>query len=255
MTTKSSRFRQAFFWIIRFIGLILIGYSIYALISRSSSTNGRYITIILQALCLIVLSFIPAFINRVWKLSLPIGIEIFFLGYCSCGLLLGEIAGFFTKVWWWDSVLHTISGSFIACIGFIIISIFNEKDGVPMRISPGFLILFVFCLSLSCGLIWEVFEWIFDAITGSNMQRYSDNVSREGFIGRAALRDTMKDLILDTVGAGIICVLSYIDMRTDTNYFNKYFRIKRISENKNLDIELNGIEKDNTNIELDSTEK
>ncbi len=247
MKEKSTgkKFRITFYWIVRVIGFLLIAYSIYGLISTNDKReDSRYVFIIAQAVCLIVLSYVPVFINKIWKLSIPIGIEIFFLAYCSGGVLLGEIAEFYIKIWWWDSVLHTISGAFIACIGFVVFSLFNEKDGVPMKVSPGFLVLFVFCLSLACGLIWEIVEWTADGITGSNMQRYSDNITRVGFVGRNALRDTMKDLILDVIGAGIICVLSYIDMKTDKNYFNRYFKIEKITSKKNRNLESTLLETD-----------
>ena len=60
-----------------------------------------------------------------------------------------------------------------------------------------------------------------DAATGSNMQRYSDSVTRELFLGRAALFDTMKDLMLDAIGAIVIAITSC------TSYKKKKIHIAR----------------------------
>ena len=66
------------------------------------------------------------------------------------------------------------------------------------------------------------------------MQRYSDSVTREPFLGRAALFDTMKDLVLDTIGALVIAIISYVDLKRKKGHT----AIRWFIERKKLPVEL-----------------
>ncbi|HHW99977.1 MAG TPA: hypothetical protein GX740_01565, partial [Acholeplasmataceae bacterium] len=81
--------------------------------------------------------------------------------------------------------------------------------------------LFVFCFSLSVGVIWEIIEYLIDGFAASNMQRFRDSITGELWMGREALRDTMKDFMLNTLGAALISVLGYIDLKRKSGLINK----------------------------------
>ena len=89
----------------------------------------------------------------------------------------------------------------------------NNSEKVDLKLNPLFVSIFVVCFTITVGVAWEFFEFLSDAITGSNMQRYSDSVTREPFLGRDALFDTMKDLLLDAGGAILMAIISYIDLK------------------------------------------
>ncbi len=128
--------------------------------------------------------------------------------------ILGEIFGFFAKVTWWDSLLHTFSGVMLTFLSFSLISLMNDVSNKNFRLNTGFMLLFAFCLTLTIGAIWEIVEYTIDSIFGTNMQRayisLVDGSRGEALVGEAALSDTMKDLILDAVGSFCTCIVCFI---------------------------------------------
>ena len=94
-------------------------------------------------------------------------------------------------------------------VGFSIIGLLNKSESVPLSLSPAFVALFAFCFAISIGAIWEIYEFCADLILHTNMQKYA-LASGELFVGQEALVDTMKDLIIDTVGALCVSVIGYI---------------------------------------------
>ena len=97
-----------------------------------------------------------------------------------------------------------------------------------------FATIFAFSLAVTIGVIWEIIEFATDAWFGTNMQRFDNSVTRDPLMGQNALMDTMKDLILDFIGALIICIVGFIGMKTKTNVFHKWQIEKR---NKNKEVE------------------
>ena len=53
------------------------------------------------------------------------------------------------------------------------------------------------------GVLWEIYEYTADGLLGLNMQKFA-NENGTLLQGRAALNNTMKDLIVDSFGALII---------------------------------------------------
>lgn len=100
----------------------------------------------------------------------------------------------------------------MALLSFSLINLLN-KNSKDFKLSIGFMALFAFSLTLTIGVMWEIFEFANDSISGSNMQRaYVSTMNGRGepLLGQAALADTMKDLILDSIGAGIVCIICVI---------------------------------------------
>lgn len=214
MSAKSVKVNKTLYRIIRFLSLGIIGYSIAGLIFNFHDRGDiNYSFILIQSVLLFILTFIPTLVERLFKINLPILIEVIFLLFSTACIMLGEIFEFYIKISWWDNLLHTFSGSFIAIIGFVIIYFLNEKKGVNFRLSPGFIALFCFCFAMTCESIWEIFEFVVDGIFGSNMQRFKDNLDFTPFVGRDALHDTMFDIILTVIGAGCFSIISFLDLK------------------------------------------
>ena len=94
----------------------------------------------------------------------------------------------------------------IGALGFSIVTLLNKTEKVPMELSPLFVALFSFCFAVTLGVVWEFYEYTFDGLLGLNMQKFAlENGTL--LIGRAALADTMMDLVVDAVGAFIMSVI------------------------------------------------
>ena len=202
------------YMIIRVIISLLLIFNIVAFfVDEDDSQKSRDAFNAAQSFLMLLCTFVPGFIERTGKVSVPNVMSIVFICFCLAHFVVGEIGELYIKSKVFDSVLHALSGSMIAILGFSIIRLLNDSEKVDLKLNPLFVSIFVVCFSITVGVLWEVVEFGADALAGSNMQRYSDSVTREPFLGRAALFDTMKDLILDTIGALAVAVISYIDLK------------------------------------------
>jgi len=218
-------------WLTRILCIGFIVYCLVSLILGWNEKNGRVanvnVTGIIQALLLFGLTFVPMTIEKVWKIKLPFYIVFLFLAFILASLWCGEIFDFYIHFSWWDDVLHTFSGVYIAAIGFFVVSIVNERRDDNAKLSPGFVQLYAFILALAAECVWEIFEFCADSLFGSNMQRAyeSESFKENGaindiadpnfnaLVGRDALIDTMGDMIEVLIGAFIMCMIGYVMLK------------------------------------------
>lgn len=182
------------------------------ILNDDQSVKAEYGFNMAQCILFLIVSFLPNFLKR-YRLDIPDAIYIIFIFFCMAHFLCGEILGFFVKIKWWDSLLHTFSGMMIALLSFSLINLLNKSNGGGFKLNIWFASLFAFTMTLSIGAIWEIIEFLSDVLFGSNMQRaFVSTMSGrgEGLVGTAALLDTMKDLILDAIGGLVVCVVCAI---------------------------------------------
>lgn len=195
------------------ITLLFVSNVIAFFIDDDDSQKSRALFNAAQSFLMLLCTFVPGFIERTGKVSVPNVMSVVFICFCLAHFVAGEIGELYVKSKIFDSILHALSGSMIAILGFSIIRLLNDYEKSHLKLNPLFIAIFVICFSVTVGVLWEIVESLADAVTGSNMQRYSDSVTREPFIGRDALFDTMKDLMLDMAGALVVAIISYIDLK------------------------------------------
>ncbi len=149
--------------------------------------NGRY-SLAFIALVTLSLSLAPVIFADRFHIRLPVhffaGVVLFIFGT----VYLGEAFDFYEKYWWWDILLHGGSAMGFGLIGFIFVFILFEGDRYA---APHWALAFMaFCIAITNGVVWEVFEFAMDQMFGLTMQK-------------SGLMDTMWDLIVDIVGAAI----------------------------------------------------
>jgi uncharacterized membrane protein YjdF len=120
----------------------------------------------------------------------------------------------------WDTILHTFRGAALGALGFSVISILNKSESIVFSLSPVFLSLFALCFAMSFSVIWEIYEFVMDIILGTNMQRYALD-SGEMLIGQEALADTMKDMMVDAIGALVISGIGYISIKYEKGWLER----------------------------------
>lgn len=192
--------------------LILIVSLLLMIFRKNDEIESRYGFISIQCLVLMIASFIAPFVEKNFKVEIPEMMEILFIIFCIGSILIGEIGGAYANNSWWDGIMHTMSGSLITIVAFSLIDLLNKNEKLHLQLNPFFVCLFAFCFALTIGVVWEIYEYASDAITGSNMQRYMDSITLENFQGHNALSDTMQDFILDLIGALIVTILGYFDL-------------------------------------------
>ncbi len=202
-----------------------------------------YYSVFLCALNLI-LFYIPAFVDRTFKVKLTRELHVIILLFIFSGSILGELASFYTYIPWWDTMLHTINGFLMAAIGFAMIDILNNSPRFHISLSPVFVAFVAFCFSMTIGVLWEFFEFGMDCFTTTDMQKdriiteiSSVNFNPSGINSPVTLKniestaiyhaastepyiiengyldvgiiDTMKDLLVNLVGAVVFSIIGY----------------------------------------------
>lgn len=142
----------------------------------------------------LVLSFLPLLIERNYKVNLPLEFELVIVLFIYAAMFLGEVMNFYENLWWWDGMLHVISGIVLSFAGFL--GLYTMQHQQRLKISAFGLVFLAFCIAMAAGAVWEIFEFSADQIFGLNMQKNG-------------LHDTMWDLIVDGLGALLISGLGY----------------------------------------------
>ncbi|MBX9906505.1 hypothetical protein K2X96_01235 [Patescibacteria group bacterium] len=142
-----------------------------------------------------VVVIIPYVLEKRFNIFTPyllrIGIVVFMFGT----LILGEIADFYNTFQWWDLMLHGAASVGLTVIGFMLLVIFfRERD---LSISPAFTSFLALSFTLSLAVLWEIYEFFIDMFFHPTATMQPSN------------GDTMWDLIISVVGAGIVVVGGY----------------------------------------------
>jgi len=182
----------------------------------SSYAHGRsdYILMFIQCLLGLVVLSLPSIVGRKWKVTIPNFIYIMYYIFLYCAIFLGEVLDFYYVIPHWDTILHFFSGAMLGALGFILVSWLNDSKDVHVTLSPIFVALFAFCFALTCGAVWEIYEYVFDGLLGLNMQKF---ITAEGAVlaGHEALSDTMKDIIVDALSAFLMASIGYSRLKAD----------------------------------------
>lgn len=207
---------------------------------------GNYNNVFICIMTL-VLFMIPSFVDKKLNIHLPLTLEIVIMAFIFAAEILGEIQSFYTIIPYWDTLLHTINGFVMAAIGFALIDILNQDPHFHINMSPLFVAFVAFCFSMTIGVLWEFFEYTADQFFLTDMQKdwlvndvssvllnpsglndpilikditktvitgTINGVQQDWVIDNAYLDvgiiDTMKDLIVNCIGAVIFSMFGLI---------------------------------------------
>ena len=159
--------------------------------------GGRW-SVVFAAVGALVLSYIPQLLASQMKVKLPLQFQFIITLFLYASIFLGEVGDYYERFWWWDVVLHAGSAFAFGFVGFLTLYLLYMRHKITA--SPFLISIFAFSFGLAIGTLWEVFEFAMDQLFGLNMQKNG-------------LRDTMWDLIIDAVGAGIASIIGYIYLR------------------------------------------
>lgn len=201
--------------------------------------NREYYDVFLCALTLL-LFLIPSFFEKRLHIDVPNTLEVIILLFIFSAEILGEIQEYYLIFPFWDTALHTINGFLMAAIGIAMVDILNRSEKFKVRLSPAFVALTAFCFSMTIGVLWEFFEYGMDTFFHMDMQKdtwisavtsvklnpqgknaavtvpvQSVAVNGQEWPGYLdiGLHDTMKDLLVNFIGAAVFCVVGMLYLR------------------------------------------
>lgn len=189
---------------------------------------SSYFMTAFTALLTIGITYIPDFIVNKDIMIIPAALQTVFTIFTFLAMFFGEILRFYDHFFWWDIMLHLISGVIFSILGFMLFVSLNRSSAVRRQLNPISVVLFALCFSMTCGTIWEIFEFTGDSLLGMNMQRWKSNAAPELWaamrnvsnMSNPGLIDTMKDIIIDTVGS-LISLIFIIPMAKRDNKYEK----------------------------------
>lgn len=200
----------------------------------------------------LVLFTLPGVFQKKFKIKVPNLLEIIIYLFIYSAEILGEIHNFYGHIPAWDTILHTLNGFLCAGIGFSLVDLLNENSK-KIKLSPIYVAIVAFCFSMTVGVCWEFFEYSADKIVKTDMQKdvlvqeistvyldpnkanktvllkdigktiiYDKNNNEIAVIDNGYLdigiNDTMKDLLVNFVGAVVYSILGYFYIKNRDKY-------------------------------------
>ena len=237
-------------------------------------------------LCLLtlVLFLLPTIFERRLQIDLPDTLEIIIMLFIFAAEILGEIRAFYTTFQGWDTMLHTINGFLCAAIGFSLVDMFDRNERFSLTLSPVFMAIVAFCFSMTIGVLWEFFECAMDQLFLLDMQKDAvvNSISSVmldptggntpvaikgitdvivvangeqiplglgGYLDIGIL-DTMKDLVVNFVGAVVFSFIGYFYVKgRGSGRFARRFIPQVLGGGKKEKPEADGPEKEKTSEE------
>ena len=247
------REHKATFAVYVVLRLVVIAVLILSVVGR------RFENVFICSLTL-VLFLVPAFFQKNFGIQLPSTLEIIIMLFIFAAEILGEIGAYYVKVPIWDTMLHTTNGFLCAAVGFVLVDLLNRNSRFKFNLSPIYLSVVAFCFSMTIGVLWEMFEFSCDMLLFTDMQKdfvinkistvaldetltntpvIIDNITSVvvngedlgigGYIDIGII-DTMKDLIVNFIGAVVFSVIGFFYVKSrGRNKFARRF-IPTVSE-------------------------
>ncbi|WP_312474804.1 hypothetical protein [Neobacillus sp.] len=141
----------------------------------------------------VVCGAIPLLLALFTKLQFNLPIVISYLIFLIGSQYLGSILGWY-RLGWWDTFMHLVSGAILAFTGIALYERMIHRNAGD-EISPWFVFWFTLSFAALGGVLWEIYEFSCDQFFGMTLQGGGN-------------KDTMTDLVADTVGGLFIAVWS-----------------------------------------------
>lgn len=254
---KAHKVKAAIYIIIRVVILAIMVFSI---------VRGQWENTMTCVMSLGLL-MIPTFIEHKMNIDLPNVMEVIMIIFVFAANVMGELGAFYEAIPIWDTILHALNGFICAGVGFGLIDILNRNEKIKMNLSPMFVCLFSFCFSMTAGTVWEFFEFGVDMLLGRDMQKDTiinsinsvllsggtNDVTRIKEISETVINgkslgingyldigliDTMKDLLVNFVGAVIFNFVGYFYLKDRgksvnfiTNFIPRRINLKESKDN------------------------
>ena len=189
----------------------------------------------------LILFILPSILTKKLKINLPSTLEAIIFIFIFAAEILGELNSYYITFPHFDTLLHTVNGFICAAFGFGLVDLLN-RGKQKVSLSPVYLCIVAFCFSMTIGVLWEFFEFFADNFLALDMQKDTviyhinsvklntyginspvaltdiesvvvngDELGLGGYLD-IGLYDTMKDLIVNFIGALIFSLMGYFSL-------------------------------------------
>lgn len=234
---EGMREHRSAFLILNFLRILVILTMVRFIMLRNY--EGFFMCVLI-----LLLFYIPALVKLTFHVEVPATLEIITFFFIFASEFLGELNAFFVVIPFWDVILHAFSGFIAAAIGFSLVTVLNNNRSLQFSLSPMFMAVVSFCFAMTIGVFWEFFEYVWDWLFHTDMQKDSvihaiysvalDPTRSKKVIGITGIADvivngeslglggyldiglvdTMGDLFVSFIGAFTFSVYGYIYAKT-----------------------------------------
>lgn len=180
----------------------------------------------------LVLVLLPMLLEKLFRCRICLPVYIFALAY-AIGPMLGHCWKLYYTVPVWDKLLHISGGVMFAILGAYFFDLLTSGKDLPVVRT-----IFALCFSMAIAVLWEFCEFGADTFLGMDMQDDTvvygltsymlgnavgitgsieniqsvvvNGITLPGYID-IGLIDSMLDMLLETVGAIVTCVILWFD--------------------------------------------
>lgn len=199
--------------------VFIIGVSIVIYLSvQGKTTLTEIIFRGMQFVLMMLLLQAPSVLRLRYRIEVPILLSSIVLLFAFTALVLGDGLDFYGRFTWWDKLLHAESGVLLSMVAMWLIHIIMAENDKYIYFNRYFLALFLVMFSLGMGAFWEILEYTYDSIAGTNSQQFMATTTSSIILptdipkqGHEALQDTMTDLILDLAGAMLTAIYGFMN--------------------------------------------
>lgn len=233
MEIRQNKVPAAVYFILRAIVILVLIRQIFL---------GNYENVFMCGLTLLLL-IVPSLVQVTFRIEIPSALEVIILMFIFSAEILGEVNEFYIKIPNWDTMLHTLNGFLAAAIGFSLVNLLNEDKRLSFNLSPFFVAVVAFCFSMTISVLWEFYEFFMDTNFAMDTQKdtiiyninsvllnpeninvpfHIKNITSTIVNGNElniggyldiGLIDTMKDLIVNFIGAVTFSVIGYFYLK------------------------------------------
>ncbi len=213
--------------------IVFVSGQIFCAVSFVRLVRRKLVACALMALLSMVLLCIPMLIERYFHCNIVLPVYLIMLVY-TLGSLLGDGYDLYHLTSWWDKLMHLSGGVIFAMFGAFLADVLSP-DAAPSLLMRA---IFALCFSVAVSAAWEIFEYAADLLFHADMQ--NDTIiteinsyligSKLGQIGHIpeitsvtvnsqpmqgyidiGLIDTMRDMIIETLGAAAYVIWFSVD--------------------------------------------
>ncbi len=187
---------------------------------------------LLLAIATVFLAMLPAALEKLFCCRISLPVYIFALLY-AIGPMLGHCWYLYYTISWWDKLLHICGGVMFAILGAFFFDKLAQGKQKPITGA-----LFALCFSMAIAVVWEFMEFGADRFLGMDMQDdmvvthltsylLGESIGMTGSIENIqsvvvngiqlpgyidiGLFDSMLDMLLESLGALVTCLLLLLD--------------------------------------------
>lgn len=217
---------------VRLVSVVLC--EVVALFTVAAMLETGWSSRLLLALATVGLLLLPMAMERLLRCRFWMPVYLFCLAYALCAMM-GQCWNAYYLIPWWDKMLHICGGVLFTILGVCLLR-WIAPENKHLAAAALFGLLF----SMAVAVLWEFVEFGMDSLLETDMQNdtvitgfssylLGDTIGKTASIGNITsvlvngvplpvqgyldigLTDTMVDMLVETIGAILTCLLFLLD--------------------------------------------